>query len=83
MCELAAHLVSSLIRPSPFRPLKDDVFRKTIGGDPFERGLPLLADYIDAESRGKNIGECSKVYGMCPFSIRSFLPKVFQSNLSQ
>ena len=59
------------------RPLKDEVYAK---GKPADfSDLPVLSDYIDAESHGKNGGDCSKIYGMCPFSIRSLLPKVIIS----
>ena len=59
------------------RPLKYEVYAK---GKPADfSDLPVLSDYIDAESHGKNGGDCSKRYGMCPFSIRSLLPKVITS----
>ena len=61
------------------RPLKDEVYAKGKPGDFSDRNIPALSDYIDAESHGKNGGDCSKKYGMCPFSIRSLLPKVIIS----
>ena len=74
-----------MLRPRLFnayitsRPLKDEVYAKGKPGDFSNRNIPVLSDYIDAESHGKNGGDCSKRYGMCPFSIRSLLPKVIIS----
>ena len=50
-------------------------------GSPFQINSLLLADYIDAETHGKNNGDCFQRYGMCPFSIRSLLPKVISLSI--
>ena len=60
-----------------FRPRRGDGRRRKGNDDPFKNNESLLADYIDAEDEGKSSGGCFQKYGMCPFSIRSILTKVF------
>ena len=62
-----------------FRPLKSEDYRHDDDAEDFGRSIGLLSDYADAEKYGKLTGDCGKLYGMCPFSIRSLLPKVFFS----
>ena len=33
-----------------------------------------VIDYIEAEDRGRYFGGCFEKYGMCPLTIRRFLP---------
>ena len=60
-----------------FRPLKSEDYRHGDDAEAFGRSIGLLSDYADAERYGTLTGDCGKLYGMCPFSIRSLLPKVF------
>lgn len=60
-----------------FRPLKSEDYRHDDDAEDFGRSIGLLSDYADAERYGTLTGDCGKLYGMCPFSIRSLLPKVF------
>ena len=65
-----------------FRPLKADDYKGDDNVEDFGRSIGLLSDYVDAERHGQNTGECTKRYGMCPFSIRSILPKVYSKKAS-
>ena len=60
-----------------FRPLKSEDYRHDNDAKDFGKSIGLLSDYADAERYGKLTGDCGKLYGMCPFSIHSLLPKVF------
>ena len=61
-----------------FRPRKHDNVQN-VNDETSNRYRLLLRDYTDAEDQGKTKGECLKHYGMCPFSIRSMLPKVLKA----
>ena len=60
-----------------FGPLKSEDYRHDDDAEDFGKSIGLLSDYADAERYGTLTGDCGKLYGMCPFSIRSLLPKVF------
>ena len=59
-----------------FRPQRDAERRWNDNDGSFDENASRLGNYIDAENHGKYNGECFRRYGMCPFSIRSILPKV-------